>query len=122
MGSFYSELKRRNVVRVSIAYIVVSWLLVQAAGVLEPALLLPDWVDRVVTVFLLIGFPVVILFAWAFEMTPDGVKLTKDVDHSSSITRTTGKKLEYFTIGALSLVVVFFLIKEFVPFGDKAGI
>jgi TolB-like protein/Tfp pilus assembly protein PilF len=122
MGSFYSELKRRNVVRVSIAYIVVSWLLVQAAGVLEPALLLPDWVDRVVTVFLLIGFPVVILFAWAFEMTPDGVKLTKDVDHSSSITRTTGKKLEYFTIGALSLVVVFFLIKEFVPFGDQAGI
>ena len=117
--SLFNELKRRNVVRVSIAYIVVSWLLIQAAGVLEPALLLPDWVDRVVTVLLLIGFPIVILFAWAFELTPDGVKLTRDVDRSHSITPVTGKKLEYFTIAALSLVVVFFLIKEFVPLGDE---
>mgnify|MGYP001826013348 FL=1 len=115
--SFFSELKRRNVVRVSIAYIVVSWLLIQAAGVLEPALLLPDWVDRVVTVLLLIGFPVVILFAWAFELTPDGVKLTRDVDRSRSVTQVTGKKLEYFTIAALSLVVVFFVIREFFPLG-----
>ncbi len=119
MGSFFNELKRRNVVRVGIAYVVVSWLLVQAAGVLEPALLLPDWVDRVVTVFLLIGFPIVLLFAWAFEMTPDGVRLTRDVDHSASITPKTGKKLEHFTIGALSLVVVFFLVKEFMPLGDQ---
>ena len=117
--SLFNELKRRNVVRVSIAYIVVSWLLIQAAGVLEPALLLPDWVDRVVTVLLLIGFPIVILFAWAFELTPDGVKLTREVDRSRSITPVTGKKLEYFTIAALSLVVVFFLIKEFVPLGDE---
>jgi TolB-like protein len=119
--SFFNELKRRNVVRVSIAYIVVSWLLIQAAGVLEPALLLPDWVDRVVTVFLLIGFPVVILFAWAFELTPDGVKLTREVDLNRSITSKTGKKLEHFTIGALSLVVVFFLIKEFVPLGGQTA-
>jgi TolB-like protein len=117
--SLFNELKRRNVVRVSIAYVVVSWLLIQAAGVLEPALLLPDWVDRVVTVLLLIGFPIVILFAWAFELTPDGVKLTKDVDRNQSITRVTGKKLEYFTIGALSLVVVFFLIKEFIPLDSQ---
>jgi hypothetical protein len=82
MASFFSELKRRNVVRVSVAYIVASWLLIQAAGVLEPALLLPEWLDRVVTVFLLIGFPVVIIFAWAFELTPDGVKLTNQVDQS----------------------------------------
>jgi len=85
--------------------------------VLEPALLLPDWVDRVVTVLLLIGFPIVILFAWAFELTPDGVKLTRDVDQSRSVTQVTGKKLEYFTIAALSLVVVFFVIKEFFPLG-----
>jgi len=106
-------------VRVSIAYIVVSWLLIQAAGVLEPALLLPDWLDRVVTVLLLIGFPIVVLFAWAFELTPEGVKLTKDVDPSRSITPITGKKLEYLTIAVLSLVVVFFLIKEYVPMGDQ---
>ena len=120
MSSFFSELKRRNVVRVSIAYIVVSWLLIQAAGVLEPALLLPDWLDRVVTVMLLIGFPIVILFAWAFELTPDGVKLTKEVDKSRSITPATGKKLEHFTIAALALVVVFFVIKEFVPLGSDS--
>jgi len=115
MSSFFNELKRRNVVRVSIAYIVASWLLIQAAGALEPALLLPEWVDRVVTVFLMIGFPIVIIFAWAFELTPDGVKLTKDVDRSSSITKSTGKKLEYFTIAGLSLVVVFFVVREFLP-------
>jgi len=109
------------VVRVSVAYIVVSWLLIQAAGVLEPALLLPDWTDRVVTVLLLIGFPIVILFAWAFELTPDGVKLTKDVDPGSSIAPVTGKKLEYLTIAALSLVVVFFLVKEFMPLGGQDG-
>ena len=119
--SFFNELKRRNVVRVSVAYIVVSWLLIQAAGVLEPALLLPDWTDRVVTVLLLIGFPIVILFAWAFELTPDGVKLTKDVDPGSSIAPVTGKKLEYLTIAALSLVVVFFLVKEFMPLGGQDG-
>jgi hypothetical protein len=65
MISIFEELRRRNVVRVGIAYAVVSWLLIQLAGTLEPALLLPDWVDRVVTVFLLMGFPVVLLFAWA---------------------------------------------------------
>ena len=119
--SFFNELKRRNVVRVSIAYLVVSWLLIQAAGVLEPALLLPDWTDRVVTVLLLIGFPIVILFAWAFELTPDGVKLTRDVEPGNSITPVTGKKLEYLTIAALSLVVVFFLVKEFMPPGGQGG-
>jgi TolB-like protein/Tfp pilus assembly protein PilF len=115
MASLFQELKRRNVVRVSIAYLIASWLLIQIAGVLEPALLLPEWVDRVVTVLLLIGFPIVIIFAWAFELTPDGVKLTKDVDRSQSITQTTGKKLEYFTIAGLSLIVVFFLVREFLP-------
>jgi TolB-like protein len=70
---------------------------------------------------LLIGFPIVILFAWAFELTPDGVKLTKDVDRSGSITHNTGKKLEHFTIAALALVVVFFVFKEFVPLGDKSA-
>jgi TolB-like protein/Tfp pilus assembly protein PilF len=115
MNTFITELKRRNVVRVGAAYLIASWLLVQAAGVLEPALLLPDWVDRVVTVFLLIGFPIVLIFAWAFELTPEGVKLTRDVDRVASITRATGKKLEYFTIAGLSLVVVFFLVREFLP-------
>ena len=101
MPSLFSELKRRNVVRVGVAYAVVAWLLIQLAGVLEPALLLPDWVDRVVTVFLLIGFPIVLIFAWAFEITPEGIKPTSQVDPNESITGVTGKKLEYTTIALL---------------------
>jgi TolB-like protein/Flp pilus assembly protein TadD len=113
--SFFQELKRRNVVRVGVAYAIVAWLLIQLAGALEPALLLPDWVDRVVAVFVIIGFPIVLLFAWAFELTPDGIKLTKDVSPDESITGTTGKKLEYTTIALLGIVVIFFLGREFIP-------
>jgi TolB-like protein len=114
MPSLFSELKRRNVVRVGLAYAVVAWLLIQLAGVLEPALLLPDWVDRVVTVFLLIGFPIVLIFAWAFEITPEGIKPTSQVDPDESITGVTGKKLEHTTIGLLGLLVVLLLAKPFI--------
>jgi len=113
MPSLFSELKRRNVVRVGVAYAVVAWLLIQLAGVLEPALLLPDWVDRVVTVFLLIGFPIVLIFAWAFEITPEGIKPTSKVSPDESITSVTGKKLEHTTIALLGLLVVFLLAKPF---------
>jgi hypothetical protein len=106
MRSVFEELKRRNVVRVGVAYIVVGWLVMQAAAALEPALLLPDWVDRVVAVFLMIGFPIVLIFAWAFEITPDGIKPTVKVDPTQSITKNTGKKLEHTIIGLLSLVFV----------------
>ena len=113
MPSLFSELKRRNVVRVGLAYAVVAWLLIQLAGVLEPALLLPDWVDRVITVFLLIGFPIVLIFAWAFEITPEGIKPTSQVDPNESITGVTGKKLEHTTIALLGLLVVSLLAKPF---------
>jgi TolB-like protein/Tfp pilus assembly protein PilF len=119
--SLFAELKRRNVFKVGAAYVVVSWLLIQAAGVLEPALLLPDWVDRVVTVFLLIGFPIVLIFAWAFEMTPDGIKLERDVDRSQSITPITGKKLEHATIAALVLALVVVGIQHFSEDKDESG-
>jgi TolB-like protein/Flp pilus assembly protein TadD len=112
MPSFFIELRRRNVVRVGIVYVVVAWLLMQLASALEPALLLPDWVDRVVAVFLLIGFPIVLIFAWAFELTPDGLKLTSSVDRDESITPVTGKKLEHTIIVLLGLALVFFLVRE----------
>ena len=114
MPSLFSELKRRNVVRVGLAYALVAWLLIQLAGALEPALLLPDWVDRVVTVFLLIGFPVVLIFAWAFEITPEGIKPTSQVAPDESITNVTGKKLEHTTIALLGLLVVFLIAKPFI--------
>jgi len=116
--SFFNELKRRNVFKVGAAYIVVAWLLLQVADVVINNIGAPDWVFRVILLALGLGFPVILLFAWAFELTPDGLKREKDVDRSQSITTQTGKKLEYLTIAALSLVVVFFVVKEFLP-NDK---
>jgi len=118
--SFFNELKRRNVFKVGAAYIVVAWLLLQVADVVINNIGAPDWVFRVILLVLGLGFPVILLFAWAFELTPDGLKREKDVDRSQSITTQTGKKLEYLTIAALSLVVVFFVGKEFMPL-DKQG-
>jgi len=121
MGKFLEELKRRNVFRVGVAYAVTAWLLLQLADVVLGNIGTPDWVFKVILLVLALGFPLALLFAWAFELTPEGLKKEKDVDRSQSITHVTGKKLEYFTIGALSLVVVFFVAREYViPHGQHA--
>src|SRR3990172_5490773 len=104
--SLFDELKRRNVFRVGIAYLVLGWVLLQVVEVVMPILVLPDWVARLVLLLLGIGFPVVLVFAWAFELTPEGVKREKDVDRSQSITSTTGRKLDYTIIGILAVAVV----------------
>ncbi|MGI9200615.1 MAG: tetratricopeptide repeat protein, partial [Woeseiaceae bacterium] len=96
-----SELRRRNVFRVAIAYVVVTWLLLQVVDILVPMLTLPEWVGRLIFLLLVVGFPIALLFAWAFEMTPDGVKLEKNVDRSTSITHVTGRKLDRAIIGVL---------------------
>ncbi len=93
MTSFWGELKRRNVVRVAIAYAVVAWLLVEVASVVLPTLLLPDWTLRILVLFVILGFPLALIFAWAFELTPEGLKKEKDVDRSESITHITGREL-----------------------------
>ncbi|MDH5584899.1 MAG: tetratricopeptide repeat protein, partial [Gammaproteobacteria bacterium] len=98
---FFHELKRRNVFRVAIAYVVVTWLLLQVVDILVPMLTLPEWVGRLVFLLLVIGFPMALLFAWAFEMTPEGVKLEKNVDRSESITHVTGRKMDRTIIGVL---------------------
>jgi TolB-like protein/Flp pilus assembly protein TadD len=119
MGKLFAELKRRNVFRVGIAYLVTAWLLLQVADVVLGNINAPGWVFKVILLVLGLGFPIALLFAWAFELTPEGLKKEKDVDRSQSITQVTGKKLQYFTIGALSLVVLFFVAREFVfPHGD----
>ena len=91
--SLFSELKRRNVFRVAIAYLITAWLLIQLADILIPMLTLPEWVARLVLLLLVILFVPTLIAAWALELTPDGLKLEKDVDRSSSITPSTGKKL-----------------------------
>ena len=72
MASVWGELKRRNVVKVAFAYAIAGWLILQLTDVLQPLLTLPEWVGRMVFFLLLIGFPIALIFAWAFELTPDG--------------------------------------------------
>ena len=111
-GSFFHELKRRNVFRVAVVYIVVSWLLMQVGDVMFPALRLPDWTPTLLVAFLILGFPLAAIFAWAFELTPDGVVRTSDVPEEQSITSDTGRKINFAIIGALVVAVVFLLVKD----------
>ncbi len=104
MGEFFEELRRRNVVRVAGVYAVVAWGLVQIATTLEESMGLPSWFDGLIVAFLLIGLPVALLFAWAFELTPDGVVRTEDVAAGESIGRKTGRKLDYAIVGGILLL------------------
>jgi len=105
MNKFFAELRRRNVVRVAGLYGVVGWLLAQAAGVLENALAMPGWFDTVVVSFLLIGLPIVVVFAWVFEMTPEGLKRTADVTSETSISQHTGRKIDMALIASVALLI-----------------
>src|SRR5210317_2275858 len=96
--SFFAELKRRNVVRVGLAYIVIGWLLAQVAEFAFENFGAPEWVLKTFVVLLLLGLPLVLFFAWAFELTPEGIKREADVDRSKSITSQTGRKLDYIII------------------------
>ena len=91
--NFFSELKRRNVYKVAVAYAIVSWLLIQAASILFPTYEAPPWVMKVFVAVVVLGFPVALTLAWAFEITPEGIKRAEDVSPNESITRTTGRKL-----------------------------
>jgi TolB-like protein/Flp pilus assembly protein TadD len=121
MASVWGELKRRNVVRVAIAYAIVAWLLIEVSVTTFPILNLPDWAATLVTVLLLLGFPVALIFAWAFELTPDGLKKEKDVDRAESISHITGRKLDFIIIGVLVVAVGFLLVdKIYLSDGDTA--
>ena len=108
--SFFAELKRRNVFKVGVAYAIVAWLIAQIIAVIHTPLHLPDWFDTVVIVLLGIGFPLALLLAWAFELTPEGVKRTEKLDgNTSAAPAAAGHKLEYFIIGALVLALGYFI-------------
>ena len=122
--SFFAELKRRNVFRVAVAYVIATWLLLQVTDVLIPILTLPEWAAKLVFLILLVGFIPALIFAWAFEMTPDGIKKEKDVDRSQSITPHTGRKLDFAVIGLLVIGLGYFSYDKFVidPSRDAAEI
>jgi TolB-like protein len=113
--SFIAELKRRNVVRVGVAYTVISWLLAQVAEFAFENFGAPEWALKALVVVLLLGLPPVLIFAWAFEMTPDGLKREKDIEPGESITAHTGKKLEYITAIGVVLILVVLVANRFSP-------
>lgn len=111
--SFFEELKRRNVFRVGVAYVVVAWLVMQVSDVVLNNIEMPAWIFHLILLLLAIGFPVALLLAWAYELTPDGIKKETDIAPSASVARQTGHKLNYVIIGALVVVVIYL-----VPFRD----
>ena len=111
--SFFNELKRRNVIRVGIAYVVVGWLVMQFADVVLDNIEAPGWVFQVIMLVLTIGLPLVLIFAWAFEMTPDGIKKEKDVDRSQSITPHTGKRLNTTILVLMAVAIAYLLFDKF---------
>ena len=109
MASFFRELKRRNVYKVAGAYAVVGWLLIQLASILFPAFEAPPWVMKVFIAAVALGFPIALIFAWAYELTPEGIKRTEDVVPNESIAPKTGRKLMTF-VSVLAAVAVGLLL------------
>jgi TolB-like protein len=104
--SFFEELKRRNVFRVGAAYAVSAWVLLQIFDVIGEILELPAWGGKMILAMLIIGFFLALIFAWAFELTPEGLKRESEVDRSQSIAPQTGRRLNGFIIATLALVIV----------------
>src|SRR5437762_5848334 len=96
--NFFSELKRRNVYKIAVAYAVVSWLLIQIATQVFPFFEIPNWAVRLVVLLLILGFPVALILSWAFELTPEGIKRESEVAHEQSKTRHTGRRIVGLTI------------------------
>ena len=118
--SLFKELKRRNVFRVGIAYTVATWLLIQVTDTVFPRIGLPDSAVTLVIALLAVGFIPALIFAWAFEMTPEGIKREKDVDRTQSITPTTGRKLDRAIIGIMAVVIAFLVLDRFVLTDESA--
>lgn len=111
--NFFEELKRRNVFRVGIAYVVLGWVVLQGADFLLDLTGAPEWIIRVFAIAGLVGLPFALFFAWAFELTPEGVKREEDVDRSASVTPQTGHKLNVFIAVMLFVALGFFVWDRF---------
>src|SRR6266513_2291614 len=115
MNNFFTELKRRNVYKVAIAYAVVAWLLIQAASILFPAFDAPASAIKILVIILVLGFPIALAFSWAFEITPEGIKRESEVAPHESITRRTGRKIVGITISLAAIALGLFLFQHLKP-------
>ncbi|MGB5623961.1 MAG: tetratricopeptide repeat protein [Gammaproteobacteria bacterium] len=106
--SFLSEIKRRNVLRMAVLYGVTAWLIMQVADVVIGLATLPEWSGQAVLGVLAVGFPIALIFAWIYEITPEGVKLEREVDRSESITHITARRMDFVVIAVLAAAVIVF--------------
>ena len=113
IDNFFAELKRRNVYKVAVAYAVVAWLTIQAASIFLPAFNAPQWAMQVVILILVVGFPIALVFSWAFEITPEGIVRESEVAADQSITHHTGRKIVALTI-VLAVVATGLLIFQLI--------
>jgi len=111
--SLFQELKRRNVIRVAVAYIITAWLILQVADVVLGNIGAPSWVFQTILLVIALGFPLAVIFAWAFELTPEGLKRESAVDRTESITSHTGRKLDRAIIAVLAVAVAYFAWDKF---------
>ena len=119
-STLLEELKRRNVIRVGLAYAVVAWLLAQVADLALESFEAPGWVMKTILLVLALGLPIALLLAWAFELTPEGIKREEQVDRSESITPQTGRKLDFAIIGLLSVALAYFVVTHDWGGADKS--
>src|SRR6266550_523486 len=112
--SFFSELKRRNVIRMAGLYLVGAWLVVQVAGTVLPMFGAPEWLPRMIVVLLAIGFVPAVIFSWVFELTPEGLKREQEVATEQSITPQTGRRMDRMIIVVLVLALGYFAFDKFV--------
>ena len=120
--NFYGELSRRNVVRVATVYLIAGWLAIQIIDVAFPLLKIPEWAGSLVLLLLLIGFPFAMIFAWAFELTPEGLKREEEVHRSQSITPRTGRRIDFVIIGLLLIAVIYFFLEPRISMGPAEPI
>src|SRR5262249_7688132 len=114
--SFFAELKRRNVYRIAVAYVVAAWLLIQASSLLLLTIFqAPTWIMKILAAALALGFPVPLPLAWAFEITPEGLKRTEDVEPAKSITHRTGRKIVSITVVLAALAAGLFIFRLLRP-------
>jgi TolB-like protein/Tfp pilus assembly protein PilF len=111
--NFFSELKRRNVVRMAGLYLVGAWLLVQVAGTVLPMFGAPEWLPRTIVIVLAIGFVPALIFSWVFELTPEGLKRDEDVKPERSIAPQTARRMNRMIIAVLLLALGYFAIDKF---------
>ena len=117
--SLFNELKRRNVFRVTIAYVVIAWLVAQVLQMVFESFGTPDWVMKTLLVLLATGLPFAVFFSWAFEITPEGLKREHEVDRSQTIPHETSRKLDFIIIGMMALALAYFAYDKLVLSAER---